>query len=75
MGYAGAKSDGNRIDGARCPKAINSLVLIDSVAWVELRLGDKDWREEGNLRGWRELSRWLEFDDDCWKRATTNART
>jgi predicted nucleic acid-binding protein len=43
--------------------------------WVELHQGAKGRREEENLRGWRELSRWLEFDDDCWTRAATTART
>lgn len=43
--------------------------------WVELHQGAKGRREEDNLRGWRELSRWLEFDDDCWTRAGTTART
>lgn len=43
--------------------------------WVELHQGAKGRREEDNLQGWRELSRWLEFDDDCWTRAATTART
>jgi predicted nucleic acid-binding protein len=42
--------------------------------WVELHQGAKGRREEDNLQGWRELSRWLEFDDDCWSRAATTAR-
>jgi predicted nucleic acid-binding protein len=43
--------------------------------WVELHQGAKGRREEENLRGWRELSRWLEFDDDCWTTAATTLRT
>ena len=43
--------------------------------WVELHQGAKGRREEENLRGWRELSRWLDFDDDCWTQAANTART
>jgi len=42
--------------------------------WVELHQGAKRRREEENLRGWREVSRWLDFDDDCWTRAAVAAR-
>ena len=42
--------------------------------WVELHQGAKGRREEENLSGWREVSRWLEFDDACWSRAAVTAR-
>jgi hypothetical protein len=37
--------------------------------WVELHQGARGRREEENLKGWREVSHWLEFDDDCWAEA------
>jgi predicted nucleic acid-binding protein len=37
--------------------------------WVELHQGAKGKREEDDLRGWRELSTWLDFDDECWMAA------
>ena len=42
--------------------------------WVELHQGARGRREEENLMGWREISHWLEFDDDCWSKAATTAR-
>lgn len=42
--------------------------------WVELHQGAKGRREEENLRGWRELSRWHDFDDECWIRAAEIGR-
>lgn len=42
--------------------------------WVELFQGAKGRREEENLSGWRQMSRWLEFDDACWKQAAATAR-
>lgn len=42
--------------------------------WVELYQGAKGRREEENLQGWRELSQWLEFDNDCWMAAAEIGR-
>ena len=42
--------------------------------WVELHQGAKGKREEDNLRGWRELSVWLDFDDECWMAAAEIGR-
>lgn len=42
--------------------------------WVELHQGAKGKRDEENLKGWREVSHWLEFDDDCWAEAAKTAR-
>jgi predicted nucleic acid-binding protein len=42
--------------------------------WVELHQGAKGKRDEENLKGWREVSHWLEFDDDCWVEAAKTAR-
>ena len=42
--------------------------------WVELHQGAKGTREEENLKGWREVSRWLDFDDACWTEAAATAR-
>jgi predicted nucleic acid-binding protein len=42
--------------------------------WVELHLGAKGKRDEENLKGWREVSDWLEFDDACWVEAAKTAR-
>ena len=42
--------------------------------WVELHQGARGRREEENLKGWREVSQWLEFDDACWSEAGTTAR-
>ena len=42
--------------------------------WVELHQGARGHREEENLKGWREVSHWLEFDDDCWAGAAKTAR-
>jgi predicted nucleic acid-binding protein len=42
--------------------------------WVELFQGAKGRREEESLRGWRETSRWLEFDEACWTEAASTAR-
>jgi predicted nucleic acid-binding protein len=42
--------------------------------WVELHQGAKGKREEENLKGWREVSRWLDFDDACWTEAAATAR-
>ncbi len=42
--------------------------------WVELYQGARGRREEANLNGWREVSRWLEFDDACWHQAAAVAR-
>ena len=43
--------------------------------WLELYKGAKGGRDEENLRGWREVSHWLAFDDACWTEATNCART
>lgn len=43
--------------------------------WLELYQGAKGQRDEENLRGWREVSHWLPFDDACWTEAATCART
>jgi len=43
--------------------------------WVELFQGAKGSRDEENLRGWRELSQWLDFDAACWMEAATCARS
>jgi predicted nucleic acid-binding protein len=42
--------------------------------WVELHQGAKGKREEENLKGWREVSHWLDFDDACWAEAAKTAR-
>ena len=42
--------------------------------WVELHQGAKGKREEENLKGWREVSHWLDFDDACWVEAAKIAR-
>ena len=42
--------------------------------WMELYQGAKGKREEENLRGWREVSQWLDFDDACWTEAAKIAR-
>jgi predicted nucleic acid-binding protein len=42
--------------------------------WVELHQGARGRREEENLKGWREVSQWLEFDDACWSEAARAAR-
>ena len=42
--------------------------------WVELHQGARGRRDEENLKGWRDVSRWLEFDDRCWEEAATTAR-
>jgi predicted nucleic acid-binding protein len=42
--------------------------------WVELHQGAKGKREEENLKGWREVSQWLDFDDACWAEAAKTAR-
>ncbi len=43
--------------------------------WLELHQGAKGRRDEENLKGWREVSHWLAFDDACWAEAATTART
>ncbi len=43
--------------------------------WVEMHKGAKGRREEENLRGWREVSTWLAFDDACWTETARTART
>jgi len=42
--------------------------------WVELHQGARGKREEENLKGWREVSHWLEFDDVCWAESAKTAR-
>jgi predicted nucleic acid-binding protein len=42
--------------------------------WVELHQGAKGKRDEENLKGWREVSDWLEFDDACWVEAAKTTR-
>jgi predicted nucleic acid-binding protein len=42
--------------------------------WMELHQGAKGKRDEENLKGWREVSHWLEFDDACWAEAAATAR-
>lgn len=42
--------------------------------WVELHQGAKGRREKENLKGWRDVSHWLEYDDACWREAATTAR-
>ncbi|MFU8893097.1 MAG: PIN domain-containing protein [Luteolibacter sp.] len=42
--------------------------------WVELYQGSKGMRDEENLRGWREVSHWLDFDDACWTVAAACSR-
>ena len=42
--------------------------------WVDLHQGARGRREEENLKGWREVSHWLEFDDECWGEAAKTAR-
>lgn len=42
--------------------------------WLELHQGAKGKRDEENLKGWREVSHWLEFDGDCWAEAAKTAR-
>lgn len=42
--------------------------------WVELYQGARGKREEENLKGWREVSQWLEFDDACWTEAAKTTR-
>ena len=42
--------------------------------WVELHQGAKGRRDEENLKGWREVSHWLDFDDACWTEAAKTAR-
>lgn len=43
--------------------------------WLELYQGARGHRDEENLRGWREVSHWLAFDDACWTEAASCART
>jgi predicted nucleic acid-binding protein len=42
--------------------------------WVEMHKGAKGRREEENLRGWREVCVWLDFDDACWMETAATAR-
>ncbi len=42
--------------------------------WVELHQGARGEREEENLKGWREVSCWLDFDHACWTEAAATAR-
>lgn len=42
--------------------------------WVELHQGARGKRDEENLKGWREVSHWLEFDEACWVEAAKTAR-
>lgn len=42
--------------------------------WVEMQKSAKGRREEENLRGWREVSTWLAFDDACWTETARTAR-
>lgn len=42
--------------------------------WVEMYRGARGRREEENLRSWREVSTWLEFDDECWTETAATAR-
>jgi len=42
--------------------------------WVELHQGARGKRDEENLKGWREVSHWLEFDTECWQEAARIAR-
>lgn len=42
--------------------------------WMELHQRAKGKRDEENLKGWREVSHWLEFDDACWAEAAATAR-
>ena len=42
--------------------------------WMELHQGAKGKRNEENLNGWRDVSRWLEFDDACWVEAAKTSR-
>jgi len=42
--------------------------------WLELHQGARGKREEENLKGWREVSQWLEYDDACWTEAAKIAR-
>jgi predicted nucleic acid-binding protein len=42
--------------------------------WVEMNKGAKGPREEENLRGWREVSTWMAFDDACWNETAATAR-
>jgi len=42
--------------------------------WLELYQGAKGRRDEENLRGWREVSHWLAFDDACWMQSATISR-
>lgn len=61
-------------------KQVGGLLEVGGTAmtwpvWVELRQGAKGRREEENLRGWRELSLWLDFDDECWMAAAEVGRS
>ncbi len=42
--------------------------------WLELHQGARGKREDENLKGWREVSHWLEFDDACWVESAKIAR-
>lgn len=42
--------------------------------WVELHQGARSRREDENIKGWREVSQWLAFDDACWLEAAVTAR-
>jgi predicted nucleic acid-binding protein len=50
------------------------LTAMSSPIWLELYQGAKGGREEANLMGWRVVSKWLTFDDSCWKEAAKTAR-
>ncbi|MES2474826.1 MAG: PIN domain-containing protein [Verrucomicrobiota bacterium] len=65
---------------ARLKDEVGSLLETGRAAmswpvWVELHQGAKGRREEESLKGWRDLSVWLAFDDACWRQAALTARS
>lgn len=60
------KEVGDLLEGGDCAMAWP--------VWLELHQGARGRREEENLRGWRELSAWLDFDDECWMTAAEIGR-
>lgn len=47
---------------------------MDAVLEDELHQGAESKRDEENLKGRREVSHWLDFDDACWVEAAKIAR-
>ncbi len=50
------------------------LTAMCAPVWMELYQGARGKREEQQLERWRLLSKWLEFDADCWREAARIAQ-